>query len=476
MTPAPTADFQSPSNAGGATVKTQASPFQEARFSLQSTLNRYTQLLRSPRQRPLRRELQAGLKTECNHLASALDKLDQRVIRIATFGLVSRGKSAVLNALLGQKILQTGPINGVTQWPRSVRWLPPAGSASKVQIELIDTPGLDEIEGQARAQMARDIAQQADLILFVAAGDITRTEYQALCELRTAQKPLLLVFNKIDLYPEQDRHVIYQKLLTMFATHPDGQQLQTLISEHEVVMVAAEPAPQQVRIEWPDGRVTHEWETAPPQVDALKQRILELLNQEGQALLALNAMLQAKAATHAIAQMTLDYQKTEAEAIIWQFARAKAVAVGLNPFMFLDLLGGFMADLTLIRSLARLYGLPMTSYQASKLWKTILLNSGGLLLSEWGSGLLLGLGKSGAIAGAVANADFPSAALAQVSVGVVQGMVAGYGSYAIGHAAQVYLERGCTWGPEGPDTIIKNILKQVDRNTVLFRLRQELGQ
>jgi len=60
------------------------------------------------------------------------------VIRIAAFGLVSRGKSAVLNALLGQKILQTGPLNGVTQWPRSVRWV--ANEKGKVQVELIDTP------------------------------------------------------------------------------------------------------------------------------------------------------------------------------------------------------------------------------------------------------------------------------------------------------------------------------------------------
>jgi len=59
------------------------------------------------------------------------------VIRIAAFGLVSRGKSAVLNALLGQKILQTGPLNGVTQWPRSVRWV--ANEKGKVQVELIDT-------------------------------------------------------------------------------------------------------------------------------------------------------------------------------------------------------------------------------------------------------------------------------------------------------------------------------------------------
>ena len=133
----------------------------------------------------------AGLvKPELEVLTSTLNKLDYSVIRIAAFGLVSRGKSAVLNALLGQKILQTGPLHGVTQYPRSILWHP----SDKVQVELIDTPGLDEIQGEARAEIAREVVCQADLILFVVSGDITRTEYQALCELRQAQKPLILVF------------------------------------------------------------------------------------------------------------------------------------------------------------------------------------------------------------------------------------------------------------------------------------------
>jgi len=61
--------------------------------------------------------------------------------------------------------------------------------------------------------MARDVVRQADLILFVVvAGDITRRVALCVCELRQAQKPLILVFNKIDLYPDQDRQSIYKNL------------------------------------------------------------------------------------------------------------------------------------------------------------------------------------------------------------------------------------------------------------------------
>lgn len=436
-------------------------------------LARHSHRLRLNGYRALDTELQAALHQDLESLSTMLNKLDQGVIRIAAFGLVSRGKSAVLNALLGQKVLQTGPLNGVTQWPRSVRWSPSAEN-SKVQVELIDTPGLDEVQGQARAAMARDVARQADLILFVVSGDLTRTEYQALCELRESQKPLILVFNKIDLYPDRDRQSVYQNLQRLGAKHPGSDRLEQLLSPDEIVTVAAEPAPMQVRVEWPDGRVTYEWESPPAQIDELRQKLLTLLNREGRSLLALNALRQARESETAIAQKTVELCQVEAEALIWKFARYKALAIALNPIAFLDLIGGTVSDLAMIRALAQLYGFPITQYEAGKLWKTILFSSGGLLLTELGSGLLMGLGKStAAIATATEN---PANFSLYAGVAVTQAAAAGYGAYAVGRAAQIYLEQGCTWGPQGANTVIQDILNQIEPNTILYRLRQELGQ
>ncbi len=454
-----------------ATNNQQETHLNRTRASLRQALSWYSNFRRHQNHLP-DVELQAALRNELEVLKSSLNKLDQGVIRIAAFGLVSRGKSAVVNALLGQKILQTGPLNGVTQWPRSVRWTP--SSDSKVQVELIDTPGLDEIQGEVRAEMAREVASQADLILFVVAGDITRTEYQALCELRQSQKPLILVFNKIDLYPDQDREAIYQQLQKLGTGSPKDRRLQKMLSTQEIVMVAAEPAPLQVRVEWPNGEVTYEWETPPPQVDELKQKILTILNREGRSLLALNALFQARNAEASIAQKTLALRKAEAEDLIWRYTKYKALAVALNPIGVVDVLGGAIADLALIRSLSRLYGLPMTGYEAGKLWKKILVSSGGLLLGELGSSMVLGLGKS---ASAIATTiDSPTALTAYAGAAIAQAGIAGYGTYAVGQAAQVYLEQGCTWGPLGPSTVIQDILNQVEPDTILYRLRQELGQ
>ncbi len=440
----------------------QETHLNRARASLRQAISWYGYLRKSG-QLSSKQELAGLVKPEIEVLTTTLSKLDSNVVKIAAFGLVSRGKSAVLNSLLGEKILQTGPLNGVTQWPRSLRWKP----GGKVIVELIDTPGLDEIEGETRAQMARDVAQQADLILFVVSGDITRTEYQALLQLRQAQKPLILVFNKIDLYPDTDRKSIYQNLQVLGAGDPQA----TPLLPDEIVMVAAEPAPMEVRVEYPDGSVSYEWETPPPQVDELKQTILHILNREGRSLLALNALIQAREAEEIIAQKTVDFRQQEAEDIIWKFATYKALAIGLNPIAFLDIIGGVITDLALIRSLARLYSLPMTSYEATNLLKTILLSSGGLLLGEIGSSFILGLGKSSAV---IASGDNPLNITTFAGSAIAQGGIAGYGAYAVGKAAQVYLEKGCTWGQLGANTVIQEILTQVDKNTILYRLREEL--
>ncbi len=473
---------------------TQENRLSLARASLRQSLARHSHLRQSKKNS--NPKLEAALQNQLDILTFTSEKLNQNIIRIATFGLVSRGKSAVLNALLGQKILQTGPLNGVTQWPRSVRWAVPLSlnndESGGIQIELIDTPGIDEIGGEVRGEMAKQVTRQSDLILFIVAGDITRTEYQALCELQTAKKPLILVFNKIDLYPELDRKAIYKSLQALGNAEQLAADAATdkLDSENlpsnnsapkstakatpkntkslEIVMVAAEPAPMQVRVEWPDGRITHEWESPPPQIGELKQKILTILNREGRSLLALNALIEARDAEANIAHQILKLRQTEAEDLIWQFAKYKALAVGLNPIALLDVMGATVADLALIRSLSRLYGLPMTGYEAGKLWQTIFSSAGGVLLGELGSSFLLGFGKSAAIA--APQIGFSTFA----GVAVTQASLAAYGTYAVGRAAQVYLEKGCTWGPLGQNTVIQEIVSTIERDTIANRLKQEL--
>ena len=431
-----------------------------ARASLQQSLSRYA----AEKVGVVSPSLQSDLDT----LAYTLTKLEQTSYSIAVFGLVSRGKSAILNALVGEKVLETGPLNGVTRFPRSIRWSPDGIT----QIDLIDTPGLDEIDGEARATMAAEVVRQADLILFIIAGDITQLEYQALRELRLAQKPLLLVFNKSDLYPEQERQTIYQQLQSLSGDTVSDELLQRLLSADEVVMVAADPAPLQVRIEYPDGTKKYEWEKPAPQIAPLQQKIQELLTREGRSLLAINALVQARVAEGNLATITLAGMQSEANTLVWRFAQYKAIAVAANPIAIFDVLGGVVVDLVLIGALAKLYNLPMTRYEIRKLLSGIVFSSASLLLGELATGVIFGVGKTTAL---IISGTFNVAALpGYLGAGAVQGAIAGYGAYMVGKAAQTHLSTGTTWGQLGANTVIREILDRIDDATIIARLRDEL--
>jgi uncharacterized protein (DUF697 family) len=338
-------------------------------------------------------------------------------------------------------------------------------------MELIDTPGLDEVGGDIRSDMAQTVARQADLILFVVAGEMTRQEYLALLDLWQQHKPLLLVFNKVDLYPDLDRQAVYTNLQQLCQSLGETPAPAPAVVDG-VVMVAADPAPWPVRTEWPDGRVTETWEKPPAQIEPLRQALLTLVREEGTALVTLNALRSARQIESALVSHVSQLHRDQADAIIWEFAKYKALAVALNPVAGLDLLGGAIADLVMIRRLAQVYGFPLTNHQVGQLWKAILKSSGVLVLSQLGSGLL-GAGKT--TAALVSLVDSASGVTALVGAMTAQASAAGYGTYAVGKATQTYLEQGCSWGPEGISATLQQVLQETGSAPTLARLRQDIA-
>ena len=120
--------------------------------------------------------VRASLRDDYAQVRAMLDKLEQGHLHIAAFGRVSTGKSSLLNALVGQPVFSVSPLHGETR-VSSMAALDerPAGG-----VFVIDTPGIDEASGEEREALAREVAQRADLILFVVDSDLTDSEFRAL--------------------------------------------------------------------------------------------------------------------------------------------------------------------------------------------------------------------------------------------------------------------------------------------------------
>lgn len=420
-----------------------------------------------------------GLEMELADLETMLNKLNSMVVQIAAFGMVGRGKSSLLNALVGQSVFETGPLHGVTRNAQTVNWsiteesigendrtlrvtLPGEGQS---QVQLIDTPGLDEVDGDTRAALAEQVAKQADLILFVISGDMTKIEHEALSQLREAGKPIILVFNKVDQYPEADRMAIYEKIR--------DERVKELLTPLEIVMTAASPVVRTAVVR-PDGTRGVQLRHSKAQVTELKLKILEILQREGKALVALNTMLYADNVNEQLIERKLMIREQNANQLIWKAVMTKALAIALNPVTVVDILSSIVIDISLILGLSKLYGIPMTESGAVKLLQKIALSMGGIGFSE----LLANLGLSGlkTLLGLSATATGGASFAPYISVAITQAGVAGVSSYGIGQVTKVYLANGATWGEEGPKAVISRILENLDEQSILNRIKEELQQ
>jgi GTP-binding protein Era len=314
------------------------------------------------------------LAAELAALDRQLERLLQRRPRVAVFGRVGVGKSSLLNALLGESHFATDVAHGCTRRQQARAWHRPISGLAGV--ELVDTPGIDEIAAAARARLARRLALGADLVLLVIDADLGRVELEALETLLASGKPLLLVLNRSDCWPAAELPALQASI---------RRRLPAAAAHLEPIAVAA--APRQPRV-LADGRVRSE--AGPGQVAPLETALLQLLDQQGALLLALNALRAADRFSQTLHRFRLQQGRRRAQELIGRFAVAKATAVAINPLLLLDLAGGIACDSALVLQLSQLYGLPMGRRGARQLLARLSGHNALLGGTQLGLQLLLG--------------------------------------------------------------------------------------
>jgi small GTP-binding protein len=167
-------------------------------------------------ERRLLGELQVGLgrfdaADEDQHtLASAVGRLDELFLLVVA-GEFNAGKSAVINALLGQEVLEEG-VTPTTQRIHRLRWGEEVTRETRRGVEevtapvellrevhLIDTPGTNAVLREHEA-ITREFVPNADLVLFVTSVDrpFTESERAFVEEIKDWGKKVVFVLNKVD--------------------------------------------------------------------------------------------------------------------------------------------------------------------------------------------------------------------------------------------------------------------------------------
>ncbi len=266
------------------------------------------------------------------------DGFARHELRVVVFGTGSAGKTSLVNALIGRMVGEVGAPMGTTEEGetyslqlRGLDW----------EILVTDTPGILEAggAGSQREQLARRLATEADLLLFVLDDDLRQSEYNPLTNLAKMGKRSLIVLNKIDRYPEADQEAILTRL---------RQRVRGFIAPADVIAVAANP--HAVFLE--NGQTL----TPDPDIMPLIKRMAAILRAEGQDLVADNILLQSQRLSEEARRLIDIQRRRQADKIVERFQWIGAGVIWVTPVPVVDLLAAAAVNAQMVVEIGKVYG------------------------------------------------------------------------------------------------------------------------
>ena len=287
-----------------------------------------------------------ALLDRSEEIKTALSRGDLQVV---VFGTGSAGKTSLVNSLIGRIVGKVSAPMGTTAAGETYQ-LKLQGLSRNIQIT--DTPGILEAGeiGSQRAEIARSLATEADLLLFVVDNDLRESEYQPLKVLAEIGKRSLLVFNKTDLYPESDKTLILNRL---------KQRVSSVISPEDIIGIAA--APQVITL--PTGEKIQPDAEILPLID----RIVAVLRREGEDLIADNILLQSQRLGDSARQLIENQRRKEAEKIINRYQWISAGVVAATPLPGVDLLATAAVNAQMVIEIGKIYGCEINADRGKEL-------------------------------------------------------------------------------------------------------------
>jgi hypothetical protein len=367
--------------------------------------------------------------------------LSQGNLQVVVFGTGSAGKTSLVNALIGRMVGQVGAPMGTTEVGETyVLEL----KGMNREILVTDTPGILEagVAGTAREQLARQLATEADLLLFVLDNDLRKSEYDPLKTLAEIGKRSLVILNKSDLYQDSDRELILARL---------RERVRGIISPTDVIAVSANP--QSVRLE--DGTAF----TPDPDIMPLIRRMVAVLRAEGEDLLADNILLQSQRLADKARELIDAQRRRQADKIVDRFQWIGAGVVAATPLPVVDMLGAAAVNAQMVVEIGRVYGCDINM--------------------ERGRELALSLAKTLTGLGIVKGAITLVSTAIQLSIGgiivgrAIQAVTAAYLTRIAGKSFIEYFRHDQDWGDGGITEVVQQQFQLTRKDEFIKSFVQE---
>jgi small GTP-binding protein len=348
-------------------------------------------------------------------------------LKVVVFGTGSAGKTSLVNALIGEIVGNVEATMGTTQTGESYRL---KLQGLEREISIVDTPGILEAgnEGENRGELARELATEADLLLFVVDNDLRQSEYEPLRVLAEIGKRSLLVFNKTDLYSDDDREIILARL---------KERVKGFIAPADVIAIAANPQP----VEFSCGEIIEPQSEIMP----LIKRLAAVIRAEGDELLADNILLQSQRLGEEARRIIDQQRRRRADKIITRYQWIGAGVIAVTPLPVVDMLATAAVNAQMVVEIGQIYSCELDSAK--------------------GRELALSLGKTLVSLGIVKGAVELLAKVLQLNVTtyivgkVIQGVTAAYLTRIAGKSFVEYFRQDQDWGDGGITEVVQRQFK-----------------
>ena len=202
------------------------------------------------------------------------------------------------------------------------------------------------------------ITQSADVVLFIVQGDLTQLEWNALQQLQTHRKRVLLVLNKQDQYLPAQAQLVLAQL---------KQRVQGTVASEDVVAIAAVPQPIKVRRHHPDGSFQETPETPQPQIQPLLNRMETVAAREVSQLVLQRAHQQTLELQKTIQAGLNQVRRERALPILERYQWISAGVAFANPLPSLDMVATAVITGKMIQELAEIYQIKISLERATEI-------------------------------------------------------------------------------------------------------------
>ncbi len=360
-----------------------------------------------------------ALQTLREQIAQLLLELDRQEIKVAVTGGKSVGKSTLIQVL--KQNLETQNL-----------------------VSLEETaPLFRETGDNSDAAVLAEVAK-SDLVLFLTNGDLTDSEFQTLQQLKAANQPTILVFNKQDQYLADESASILLSL---------KQRMQG-----NVVATAASPIAIKVRKHEADGAVQEWMEQPTADIQQLTQHLGEVFAQQRQRLVWVTTMRKAGLLKAEAKNWLNRTRRDRATPIIEQYQWIAAAAAFANPVPALDILATAAINAQMVMDLGNIYQQKFSLEQA----QTVAGTMGSLMLK-------LGLVE---LSTKAISTVLKSNAVTFVAGGVVQGVSAAYLTRVAGLSLVEYFQQQEIAIDSGTGLNLENLRQTLQK---VFQQNQQIG-